>query len=301
MSKILVTGGLGVMGTTLVKGLLSKGNSVRVLDIPNHPHKNRLDGTGAELVFGDITNRESLEGLLSGVDTVFHLAAVLIARDPAVFEKVNVQGTKNLIEASIKAGVNHFIFVSSASVVYPHTTPYSLSKRECERMVKEQTAMKWTIVRPTLAYNEHGGQEFRMFMDSLTRFPIFTPFIGNGRALKRPVHVDDLMAGFLAIPGNEKAYGKTYAFSGGEAISMWDLAKLMLKHTRQKRIFIPIPIPVCKLIAAVMGSIMKNPPLTWNGIAGVMQDADLDNSEAMADLGYKPIGITEGMQRSYPI
>lgn len=301
MSKILVTGGLGVMGTTLVKGLLAKGNSVRVLDIPNHPHKNRLDGTGAEVVFGDVTNRESLDGLLDGVDTVFHLAAVLIARDPAVFQKVNVEGTKNLIDASIKAGVKHFIFVSSASVVYPHTTPYSLSKRECERMVKEQTAMKWTIVRPTLAYNEHGGQEFRMFMDSLTRFPVFTPFIGTGRALKRPVHVDDLMAGFLAIPGNEKAYGKTYAFSGGEAISMWDLAKLMLKHTKQKRIFIPIPIPVCKLIAAVMGAFMKDPPLTWNAIAGVMQDANLDNSEARADLGYNPIGIREGMQKSYPI
>ncbi len=298
---ILVTGGLGVMGTTLVKGLIEKGNKVRVLDIPNHPHKNRLDGTGAEVVFGDVTNRESLDGLLDGVDTVYHLAAVLIAKDNSIFDKVNVQGTKNLIEASIKAGVKHFIFVSSASVTYPHTTASSISKRECERMVKEQTAMKYTIVRPTLAYNEHGGQEFRMFMDSLTKFPIFTPFIGNGSALKRPVHVDDLMGGFLAIPNNEKAYGKTYAFSGGEPISMWDLAKLMLKHTRQKRIFIPIPIPVCKMIASVMDLFMKNPPLTWNGIAGVMQDANLDNSEAQADLGYKPIGIREGMERSYPI
>ncbi|MGF1656730.1 MAG: NAD-dependent epimerase/dehydratase family protein [Verrucomicrobiales bacterium] len=298
---ILVTGGLGVMGTTLVKGLIEKGNKVRVLDIPNHPHKNRLDGTGAEIVFGDVTKSEGLAELMEGVDTVYHLAAVLIAHDPAVFDRVNVQGTKNLIEASTAAGVKHFIFVSSASVVYPHTTAYSISKQKCERMLKEQTAMKWTIVRPTLAYNEHGGQEFRMFMDSLTRFPVFAPFIGSGQALKRPVHVDDLMAGFLAIPNNEKAYGKTYAFSGGEPISMWDLAKLMLKHTKQKRIMIPIPIPICKLIASVLGKVTKNPPLTWNGIAGVMQDANLDNSEAQNDLGYKPIGIHEGMKRSYPI
>ncbi len=298
---IFVTGGLGVMGTTLVKGLIERGNKVRVLDIPNHPHKDRLDGTGAEVVFGDVTNPESLKGLLDEVDTVYHLAAVLIARDPAVFERVNVQGTQNLIQASIEAKVKHFIFVSSASVTYPHTTPYSLSKRECERLVKEQTAMQWTIVRPTLAYNEHGGQEFRMFLDSLTRFPIVTPFVGNGQALKRPVHVDDLMAGFLAIPNNPKAYGKTYAFSGGEAISMWALAKLMLKHTKQKRIFLPIPIPVCRMLAGIMSIVMKNPPLTWSGIAGVMQDANLDNSEAQADLGYKPIGIHEGMQRAYPL
>ena len=213
---ILVTGGLGVMGSTLVKGLVDRGFKVRVLDNSDR-FRSRLDGYDVEIRIGDITKPETLTGCFDEVETVYHLAAVLIVYDPSLFQKINVGGTRNIIDASIKAGVKHFILVSSASVTYPHTTPYSLSKRETERMIKEQTAMKWTIVRPTLAYNESGGEEFNMFLAYLKKYP-FVPFIGAGRSLKRPVHCDDLMKGFLAIAGNPKSYGKTYAFSGGEAI-----------------------------------------------------------------------------------
>ena len=232
--------------------------------------------------------------------TVYHLAAVLIAYDPNVSQRVNVTGTRNLVEGASKAGVEHFIFVSSISVVYPKTTPYSRSKRECERIVREQTAMNWTIVRPTLAYNESGGEEFRMFMNYLKRYPV-VPFIGSGKALKNPVHVDDLMRGFLAIPGNPKTYGKTYGFSGGEEITIWDLAHLMLKHQGMSKPFIRLPVPLCVASAKVLEKVMKRPPLTWNVIAGITQDANPDNSEARRDLGYNPIGVREGLQRCFPI
>ncbi len=297
---ILVTGGLGVMGTTLVKGLLAKGNKVRVLDIPNHPHKDRLAGTDAEVMFGDISKAETIEKAFEGVKTIYHLAAVLISRDPGVFQRVNVQGTRNMIDGGLRCGAEHFILVSSISVTYPYTTPYSLSKRETERMVKEQDKMKWTIIRPTLAYNEYGGQEFMMYMDYLKKYPV-VPFIGNGKALKNPVWVEDLMRGFLAIPNNPATYGKTYPFCGGEAISIKELGKLMLKHQRISKPFIHIPLPICKLIAAVMQATMKNPPLTWNAIAGISQDANPDWSEVKRDLGYNPIGVREGLQKCFPI
>ncbi len=296
---ILVTGGLGVMGSTLVKGLVDRGFEVRVLDNSDR-FRSRLDGYSVDIRTGDITKPETLAGCFDGVETVYHLAAVLIVYDPSLFRKINVVGTRNVIDASIRAGVSHFILVSSASVTYQHTTPYSLSKRETERMIKEQTAMKWTIVRPTLAYNENGGEEFNMFLAYLKKYP-FVPFIGAGRALKRPVHCDDLMNGFLAIAGNPKAYGKTYAFSGGEAIAIRDMAKLMLKHVKQEKPFVTIPIPFCRLIAFFAEKFQKKPILTWNAIAGVMQDANLDNSEARADLDYRPISFREGLQRSYPI
>jgi nucleoside-diphosphate-sugar epimerase len=167
-------------------------------------------------------------------------------------------------------------------------------------MIKEQTAMQWTIVRPTLAYNENGGEEFNMFLAYLKKYP-FVPFIGTGRALKRPVHCDDLMKGFLAIAGNPKTYGKTYAFSGGEVIAIRDMAKLMLKHVGQKKPFITIPIPICRLVAFFAERLQKKPILTWNAIAGVMEDADLDNSEARADLDYRPVSFPEGLQKAYPI
>jgi len=297
---ILVTGGAGVMGSRLVRGLVEKGEQVRVLTLPNDPFVSRLDGLGVDIRFGDISNAETLKGLFDGVKTTYHLAAILIHKNPEMFEKINVNGTRNIIEGSIAAGVEHMILVSSASVVYPFTTAYSISKQRTEGMIKAQTAMKYTIVRPTLAYNEFGGEEFMMFQEYLLKYPV-VPFIGSGRSLKRPVHVDDLMNGFLAIPGNPKSYGKTYAFSGGEAIPIWDLAKLMLRHQGVKKLFIPIPIAVCQIIEYFMRQFMKKPPLTWNAIAGVMQDANLDNSAAREDLGYNPIGVRDGLQKCFPI
>lgn len=296
---ILVTGGAGVMGSRLVRGLVEAGNRVRVLTLPGDPLVSRLDGLGVDIRYGDVGDRETLEGLCDGVDTVYHLAAILLSRDPALFERVNVGGTRNLVELSVKAGVKHFILVSSISVTYPYTTPYSLSKSACERIVKDQSTMHWTIVRPTLAYNEYGGEEFMMYNDYLKRFPV-VPFIGTGRALKNPVHVDDLMRGFLAIANNPNTFGKTYAFSGSEEISIWDLGKEMLRHQGISKVFVPIPVWICKIIAWVMGATMQKPPLTWNAIAGLTQDANPDWSAAKADFGYDPIGIRAGLLRAFP-
>jgi len=296
---ILVTGGAGVMGSRLVRGLVEAGNRVRVLTLPGDPLVSRLDGLGVDIRYGDVGDRKTLEGLCDGVDTVYHLAAILLSRDPALFERVNSGGTRNLVELSVKAGVKHFILVSSISVTYPYTTPYSLSKRECERIVKDQSSMHWTIVRPTLAYNEHGGEEFSMYNDYLKRFPV-VPFIGTGRALKNPVHVDDLMRGFLAIANNPKTFGKTYNFSGSEEISIWDLGKEMLRQQGISKVFVPIPVWICKLIALVMGATMKKPPLSWNAIAGLTQDANPDWSAGKTDFGYDPIGIRAGLPSALP-
>lgn len=296
---VLVTGGLGVMGATLVRGLLSKGFRVRVLD-NSERFRDRLAGCNVDIRIGDITDKKSLAGCFAGVSIVYHLAAVLIAYDDDIFKRVNVGGTSNVLAAASEAGVRQFIHVSSASVTYPFTTNYSLSKRETEEMVRSQDAMDWTIVRPTLAYNENGGEEFNMFLGCLRKYPV-VPFIGDGRAVKRPVHCDDLMAGFLAVAGNPRAFGKTYAFSGGEAISIGEMARLMLKHVGEKKAFIHIPVPVCKLMARVLGLVQKRPALTWNAIAGVIQDADLDNSEAQRDLGYRPMTFHEGLEISYPL
>ncbi len=293
---ILVTGGAGVMGQALVAGLIKKGWKVRVFDQPGTAME-RLD---VDLRHGDITDLSTMEGLFDGVGTCFHLAAVLIAQDPEVFERVNVGGTRNIVEGAEAAGVRHFIFVSSASVVYLKTTQYSLSKRECERIVQSQASMHFTIVRPTLAYNEHGGQEFRMFLEFLRRFPI-VPFVGGGEAKKRPVYVDDLVRGFLAIPGNAKAFEKTYNFSGGSTVSMREFAELTMRHHKIDKRILPIPVWLCRLVAAAMELTMKEPLLTWNGIAGVTQDAELDNASAREDLGYNPIGVREGFEKIWPL
>jgi nucleoside-diphosphate-sugar epimerase len=297
---ILVSGGSGAMGSRLVRRLVEKGKKIRVLTLPNDPLVTRLSGLNCEIFYGDISDASSLKGAFDGVETVYHLAAIIIAYDPSFFEKININGTRNMIQGSIAAGVKHFVLISSASVVYATTNEYARSKQVCERMIKEQKEMQYTIIRPTLAYEKDGGQEFMMFLEYLKKYPI-VPFVGRGDAPKNPVHVDDLIKGFVAVEGNPKAFGKTYNFSGGEEITIWEQAKLMLKHQGMNKIFVPLPVWLCKLLAAVMERVMARPPLTQYAIARIVQDANLDHSSATEDLGYRPVGFREGLQKCFPI
>jgi len=283
----------------LVKGLLGKGHRVRALVLPDDPLVSRLEGVDCQVFEGDITDYDSLVGASDGVETVYHLAAVILARDPQVFASVNILGTRNMLKGAAEAGVKHFVYVSSASVAYPETTAYSRSKRECERWVKSYESMRHTIVRPTLCYGEDGGLEFDLFWDYLKKFPVVVPFVGWGAALKNPVHVDDLVNGLIALAGCEKAYGKTYNFCGGEEITIGELARLMLQYSGKKKIIFPVPVALCKAAALLLEMVMKNPPLTQNAVAGVTQDANLDRSEAERDLGYRPIGVHEGFKRCF--
>lgn len=297
---IVVTGGAGVIGSRLVRGLCDHGHKVRVVTLPGDPFVSRLADLSAEIFYGDVSDAGSLEGVCDGADAVFHLAAVLLNDNEAVFERVNAGGTRNLVDAARTAGVKHFIFCSSISVTYPYTTPYNASKREAERYVKAECGdMHWTIVRPTLAYNESGGEEYRIFVDFLKKYPVGF-FIGRGRARKNPVHVDDLMTGFLAIPGNRKSYGKTYPFCGSEAISLWDMGRLSLQREGVSRVFVPLPVWLCKLAASVMAVVMKRRPFSQHVIAGMTLDALPDWTEAREDLGYEPMGFRQGLASLSP-
>jgi NADH dehydrogenase len=254
---------------------------------------------GAEVRFGDVADERSMQGVCDGVHTVYHLAAAIIAFDDRVYERVNVGGTRCVLAEALRAGVEHFVQVSSASVVYPKTTAYSRSKRESERLVRE-SGLTYTIVRPTLVYGTRGGEEFEQFLAYLQRFPL-VPFIGAGRARKRPVYVEDLIEGLAAIQGCAAARGKVYNLSGGESISIAEFARLCLGLLGQGgKPVVGVPVWLCHVLSAVMGLVMKHPPLRWPVIAGMTQDADLDPSEAKVDLGYSPRNVRDQLPACFP-
>jgi len=296
---ILVSGGAGVMGARFVRDLVAAGHRVRALTLPGDPNVERLAGVNAELVLADITKPETLVGAFSGVTTVFHLAGIILSNDPSLFRRINTEGTRNVVAAARRAGARHFVFVSSISAVEP-ISEYARSKAAAEEIVRSAEGMAWTIVRPTLAYERGGGQEFMGFLESLLKYPV-VPFVGRGHARKNPVYVEDIGRGLLAIADNPKSHGKTYNFCGGEEISIRDLSKLMLRHQGVSKPFLHVPVPLCRAAAFVMEKTMKNPPLTRYAISRIEQDATPDNSEAHRDLGYDPIGVTEGMERCFPL
>jgi NADH dehydrogenase len=138
-----------------------------------------------------------------------------------------------------------------------------------------------------------------MFLRYLKRFPV-VPFIGAGRALKRPVWSGDVVDGLLRLCGNPVSHGKTYNLSGGEAIEIIELARLMLRHHGGERPFVSLPVSLCRALSRVLGAVMRRPPLNRYVIAGMINDADLNPGEATRDLGYRPLGIREGLARCFP-
>jgi nucleoside-diphosphate-sugar epimerase len=295
----LVTGAAGVMGSRLVARLRKAGWRVRALVLPGDPLRARVEALGCDVREGDVSRASTLDGVCDGVDLVYHLAAVIISHDPTVFQRINLDGTRHLLAEAHKAAVPHFVYVSSASVIYPRRTRYAESKLAAEHLV-QASGLPYTIVRPTLVYDVDGGQELLMFLDYLRRFPI-VPFVGAGGALKRPVWAEDIVDGLLRLAGAPVALGKTYNFSGAEAISMRELAELLLLHHDRPRPFVHVPVWACRALAAVLSAAMKRPPLTENAIAGVINDADLDPTSAMTDLGYAPLGVRAGFRRCYPL
>lgn len=286
-----------MIGSRLARELAARGHAVRALALPGDPAADRLGGT-CRVVHGDLTRPRDLAPALEGVHTVYHLAAALLAEDPGLFTRVNVEGTRNLVQAAAVAGVRHFVHVSSASVVYPHTTPYSRSKRAGEAIVRAEPRFEHTIARPTLVFERGGGLEFRLFVDHVCRYPVVL-LPGDGSARKSPVHADDLIQGLAAMVGNPVTFGRTYNLCGGETVTIRDLARLVLAHEGKRKPTVTLPAGLCRLAAAVVGRVTGRELLAGHTLAGLTQDADLDPSTAREDLGYRPRGVQESLREFF--
>lgn len=115
MKSVLVTGGCGFLGSSIVRSVLErKPERVRVLALPGEPTDN-IQGLDVEVVHGDVRRREDCERAVEGIDTVFHPAAVYKAYmpDPTAMYEVNLRGTFNMLEAARRAGVQTTVYTAS--------------------------------------------------------------------------------------------------------------------------------------------------------------------------------------------
>jgi nucleoside-diphosphate-sugar epimerase len=200
---VLVTGGSGYLGTILVDLAAARGDEVRILDV-NPP---AAGGPAAEVVLGDVRDRELVARACRGVDVVLHnVAQVPLARDRRLFHAVNVAGTANVLAAVRRAGVGKVVHTSSSAIYgIPDANPvteatpprpleaYGRAKTEAEALCREAAAggLDVTIVRPrTILGHGRLGLMSALFELVAAGAPVYV--LGAGANRYQFVHADDL-------------------------------------------------------------------------------------------------------------
>ena len=229
MSKVLVTGGAGFIGSHVARLLIETGHSVTVLDNFESGHKNAL-AKEAKLVVGDINDPQKCPEALKGVDAVIHMAGLIVVpesvRDPLKYCNNNVIGTVNLLESMRKANVKKIIFSSSACVygtpdklpikedaaIHPDN-PYGASKASIETFLQTYDAVFGFDAIILRYFNPYGpGEEHNpethaipnFVKATLVRKPI--PLYWQGEQVRDFIYIEDLAQAHidvLALSGHQ--------------------------------------------------------------------------------------------------
>jgi len=222
---VLVTGAPGWLGNRLVEVLRKDGRKVRCLVLKGS-NTGFLESLHADIVEGDLLDKGSLADATDGVRTVFHCAGLIHPKKPGELYLVNRDGTRNILEASVKSGVTRFIYVSSNSAQgvarsreelmqesdppRPYTD-YGKSKHQAELVVGEfqrSGSIETVVIRPTWYYGP-GAPDRLVKLIKMIRGG--NPLIfGDGRNLRSMTYIDNCIDGLLLAEKTAKANGETY-------------------------------------------------------------------------------------------
>lgn len=296
--KILVTGASGFIGKKLVKRLIAEKHQVRIF----LRKKNREDVWNDESIEKFIGHFDQMSDLLKAtrnIDVVCHLAAV---RDKwgtswQEYQRVNIENTNNLLNASINNKVKQFIYCSSISVITPpfDRNYYGKSKKEAEKTIRQFTQeqkINFTIVRPVITYGPGDNGMIFKLISMIEKGKYLT--VGDGKNHVHLCYIDDLIEGFVLVLGNKKAFGQTYCFCGSQSITVNYLIYLIEKMLGKKIHNIHIPFWFAKLVAFILESIyrlfrLKNEPMiTLKKIEIMTVDRHFSYEKAKKELGYIP-------------
>jgi len=304
--KVLVTGGTGFLGSHLIQRLAKKGEKVRALvrKTSNIDYLKQLD---VEIYPGDITDKNSVREAVKGVDLVYHIAALFRqSRFPdRVYREVNVQGTRNMLEASYEEGVKRFVHCSTIGVLghianppANENTPYNpgdvYQKTKCEG---EKIALKFfkdkkfpvTIVRPTAIYGPGDTRLLKLFKYASSGKMII---LGDGNIFYHLVYVEDLVTGFELCAQKENAVGEIYIIGGDKYLTLNKLVDLIAKVLGVSLLKVHFPVFPVKALSILCEKVCiplrVEPPLHRRRVDFFTKSRAFDISKAKKELGYKP-------------
>ena len=239
---IAVTGGTGFVGTRFIDIATAAGHNVRALTRrPQRPQRQ------VEWVEGSLSDADALRRLVTGCTSVVHIAGVLNARDPADFERGNVEGTLAMLAASTAAGITRFVHVSSLAAREPKLSLYGGSKARSEELV-EGSGLDWVTVRPPAVYGPGDRETLELFRMAKLRLMLLPP---SGRV--SVLHVDDLSRLLLALAEAEEPSRVTLEPDDGRprGWSHKELAQAIGRAVGRANLSLSMPGPMLKLGAVL--------------------------------------------------
>jgi NADH dehydrogenase len=299
--KILVTGAGGFLGTEMVRQAQAARHTVRAM-IRNPAHRAQLPLAPGQAVVCDLAEPGDLAGVMTGIEGVVHCAAVTSAGggDAERSRRVNVEGTRRLLAAARQAGVARWVQISSMSAHPGSTSVYGRTKLAADALLRQGPAEPpaWTILRPSLIYGP-GRQGLAAKTLALARRLPVVPMIGSGRERLRPVYVADVAQGALRCLELNVTKGKTYILGGADEITLDDFLRRLLASAGLNRPVLHLPPPLCMLLARVLAKVLKDPPITVDNVLGVREMQPTDHAPAIQEWGWSPIGLDEGLRRTF--
>jgi len=302
MAKTLVTGGAGFIGSNLVRALLERGDTVRVLDNFSTGNRANLEGLDVEIVEGELRSYERVHNAVRGSEIVFHLGALgsvpRSVQDPLTSSAVNVEGTLNVLLAARDEGVRRVVFSSSASVYGSSAqlpareelppdpiSPYGVAKLAAERYCVSFSRVYESFETVVLRYFNVFGPRQSPFSQYAAGVPLFISAVaagepitiyGDGEQSRDFTFVANVVDATLRAADAAGANGEIFNVAAGSPASVNTVADTIgaiLGKPVEKRNVAPRP-----------GDIRNS----W---------ADLEKSQRI--LGYRPhVGLEEGLRRT---
>lgn len=313
MSVALITGGSGHVGANLVRELSNRGYKVRCIDFDGD-HR-AFEGYDVELIKGSVTDVESLDKAFTGVDVVFHTAAIisLERKNRDLIRSVNVDGTKNVCEMALKHKISKLIHFSSVDafirepldaplledrslVVDQNTVPYDLSKADAQRIVLEycERGLDASIIHPSGIFGPNDfkpslfGQEFLNIAKGKRPYSINVGY--------DYVDVRDLCE--TAVNCIEKGVNKQNYIVGGNYMDFVYMAEVMAEVLGKKLMRGTLPFFTIYLSLPIyyLQSLFSNAPraITLDSIHTIkVQNKNIPSQLAKDQLGHSPRSVEE--------
>ncbi len=312
--KALITGGTGLVGNAVAKKLCDRGHEVRAL--VRDPGRAAKHLPGIEIRRGDITDRASVDAAAEGVDWVFHAAGMpeQWQADEAIFDRVNRDGTRNVLEAALAAGAKRAVYTSTMDVFAappggtlredrldpePKHTAYERSKQAADREAEAVRAKGLEVVHvnPSAVYGPSPVHvALNSFFLKLMRreVPMLPP---GGMSV---VYVDGLAEAHVAAAERGRS-GERYLVSDTFVTNV-ELARAIVAEAGLGRVPRAAPAWLMNLVAAVnapIARVIRREPLIAPGqLAFLLWEARVDSAKAERELGFAPQPLDRGVRET---